>query len=264
MVKIALVLIPVALLAQSPDAQAPPDAAEQVRIVAELRKSAMRYQGHLPDFLCTKVTTRNIDPTGTGEHMKQQDVLEERVAFSRGRSVYTLVKIDDKPTRKKHDKLNGMVEDDLIASSLVPNYLFGPRAPVSFEWTRWDTVDGKPVHVIAYKVKPSVLNYPDSKTPFLLGFHGFAWVSASDNSLLRLEEHDDPPPGYPIADGGNTIDFATVSISGTSFLLPVRGATFGRVGRASWRNTMEFIRYGKFQADASLSFGESDAGNPPK
>ena len=264
MAGITLVLIPLVLLAQSPDAQAPPDSAEQFRIIAELRKSAMRYQGHLPDFLCTKVTTRSTDQTGTGEHMKQQDVLEERVAFSRGRAVYTLVKINDKPTKKTHEKLGGMIEDDLIASSLVPNYLFGPRAPVTFEWKRWDTVDGKQAHVIAYQVKPSVLNYPDGRTPYLLGFHGFAWVSASDSSLLRLEEHDDAPPGYPIVDGGNTIDFETVSISGAAFLLPVRGTTFGRVGKAAWRNTMEFIRYGKFQADVSLSFEEPGARNLPK
>jgi hypothetical protein len=258
----ALLLIPVLLSAQTPDVPAPPNAAEQAKIVAALRKSAMRYQGQLPDFVCTKVTTRSVDATGTGDHLKQRDILEEHVAFSGGRAVYTLLKLDNKPTKKRHDKIGGMSEDGLLAMALVPAYLFGPRAPVSFQWKRWDTIDGKPAHVIEYQVQPSVTNYPDGRTPFLLGFYGLAWVSATDNSLIRLEEHDDPPAGYPIQDGGNTMDFATVKISGTAFLLPVRGATFGRIGKASWRNNMEFTNYGKFQAETTIKF--EDSPNPPK
>ncbi len=260
----ALLWIPALLIAQSSNAPAPPNAAEQAKIVAALRKSAMRYQGQLPDFVCTKVTTRSIDPTGTGDHLKQRDVLEEHVAFSGGRAVYTLLKVDNKPTKKRHDKIGGMSEDGLLAMALVPAYLFGPRAPVSFEWKGWDTIDGKPAHVIEYQVQPSVTNYPDGRTPFLLGFYGLAWVSASDNSLIRLEEHDDGPVGYPIQNGGNTMDFETVNISGTPFLLPVRGATFGRIGKASWRNEMVFTHYGKFQAETSIKFEDSGAANPPK
>jgi hypothetical protein len=261
----AVVLLAAALLcAQPPDAPTPPNASEQARIVAALRKSAMRYQGQLPDFVCTKVTTRSVDPTGTGGHLKQRDVLEEHVAFSGGRADYTLLKVDNKPTKKRHDNIGGMSEDGLLAMALVPAYLFGPRAPVTFEWKRWDAIDGKRAHVIEYQVQPSVTNYPDGRTPFLLGFYGLAWVSASDNSLIRLEEHDDAPVGYPIVDGGNTMDFATVNISGTPFLLPVRGATFGRIGKASWRNSMEFTNYGKFQAETTIKFENSEAGTPPK
>src|SRR4051812_30477291 len=102
MTGIAIVLIPAIVLAQAPEPLGPPDPAEQIRIVASLRKSAMRYEGHLPDFICTKITTRSIDATGTGDRLKQQDVLEERVAFSGGRTVYTLTGIDGKPTKKTH------------------------------------------------------------------------------------------------------------------------------------------------------------------
>jgi hypothetical protein len=109
-----------------------------------------------------------------------------------------------------------------------------------------------------------VTNYPDGRTPYLLGFYGLAWVSAADNSLIRLEEHDDAPVGYPIRDGGNTMDFANVNISGIPFLLPVRGATFGRIAKASWRNDMAFINYGKFQAETNIRFEDSGAVNPPK
>jgi hypothetical protein len=252
------------LYAQTSPAPILPNSVDQTKIIAALRKSAMRYQGQLPDFVCTKVTTRSVDPTGTGQHLKPRDVLEEHVAFSGGRAVYTLLKVDNKPTKKRHGNIGGMSEDGLLAMALVPAYLFGPRAPVSFDWKRWDIVDGKPAHVIEYQVQPSVTNYPDGRTPFLLGFYGSAWVSASDNSLIRLEEHDDGPVGYPIQNGGNTMDFAAVNISGTSFLLPVRGATYGRIGKASWRNDMEFTNYGKFQAETSIKFEDSGTATSPK
>ena len=53
----------------------PPSTSEQTKIIAALRKNAMRYQRHLPDFVYPRVTTRSVDTTDTGDHLKQRDVL---------------------------------------------------------------------------------------------------------------------------------------------------------------------------------------------
>lgn len=251
--QIALILIPVILHAEPPLPE-PPDAAEQARIIAALRESAMRYQGHLPEFICTSVTTRKEDSSGTGARMRQRDVLEERVIFYRGREDYTILNVNGKPTKKTHDSVGGMFESGLLGMAIVPNYLFGARAPVTLQWSRWDQIDGKPAHVIAFTVAPSVYNRPDGKTTFLIGFHAFAWISASDNSLIRLEEQTDGPPGYPFRNDGDIIDYGAVDISGTKFLLPIKAVTFGQAGKFIWRNTMDFTAYGRFQTDANIKF----------
>lgn len=252
-----LFLLPLLLSAQSPDLPAPPDPAEQARIIALLRKSALRYQRHLPEFVCTQVTTRSEDSTGTGQHLKPRDVLEERIVFSGGQEDYTLTRINGKPTKKTHDSLDGMFEGGLLGMAIVPNYLFGPRAPASLEWARLDQIDGKPAHVIAFHVAPSVRNSPDGKTTFLIGFHGFAWMSAADGSLMRLERITDGPPGYPLRNNRHTIDYGNVDISGTQFHLPIRAVVSGQAGKFMWSNTIEFTAYRKFQTDTSIRFEDT-------
>ena len=200
----ALLLIPAALCAQSTDIPVPPDSVEQARIIAAFRKSAMRYQGHLPEFVCTQVTTRSVDSTGTGDHLKQQDVFEERVVFSNGQENYTLLSFNGKPTKKTHRNIGGIYENGLLRGVLVPAYLFGARAPVSLEWSRWDSVAGNAAHVIAFRVAPSFLSNPGGKTSYLLGFHGFVWVSGSvRKESPMLASPCSMPSGKNSASGSN-------------------------------------------------------------
>jgi hypothetical protein len=252
----ALFSITLVLRAQ-PNPATPPDTDSQAKIIAALTSRALQYEGHLPDFVCTKVTTRSTDSTGSGDHLKQRDVLEERVSFSEGRAVYTLLKISGNPTKNHAKRPAGLIEDNLLASAIAPTWIFGPRAPVTFEWSRWDAIEGKPAHVIAFRVAPSITNHPDGKTPYLVGFHGLAWVRAADNTLLRLESHTDGPPGYPFRDSGSIIDYGSVDLSGSQFLLPVKGVSFVLIGKTLQRNTIEFTVYGKFQSDTVIKFSDS-------
>src|SRR5215471_21445705 len=74
-------------------AQAAPDAAGLDALLMRIKKSAMRYQGHLPDFTCTEVTVRKEDSSGNGANWRTLDTLEELVSFaSSGRVSKALVK----------------------------------------------------------------------------------------------------------------------------------------------------------------------------
>ena len=263
-----LFLLPLLLSAQSPDLPAPPDPAEQARIISLLRKNALRYQGHLPEFVCTQVTTRSEDSTGTGQHLKPRDVLEERIVFSGGQEDYTLTRINGKPTKKTHDSLDGMFEGGLLGMAIVPNYLFGPQAPASLEWARLDQIDGKPAHVIAFHVAPSVRNSPDGKTTFLIGFHGFAWMSAADGSLMRLERITDGPSTAICRSG--TIDTQSIMEMSTyparSFHLPIRCS--GSPDRLATVHVEQYHRVHKptenFQTDTQTSGSEDTADPAPE
>ena len=110
-----LACIAVPLSAQS---AAPPDAAEQQELLRQIRASAMRFQGHLPDFLCTKLTQRFEDHSGTGHSFKLRDTLEESVVFSsNGQTAIKLVKLNDKLTNRPRFGLRGIggvIEDALL------------------------------------------------------------------------------------------------------------------------------------------------------
>src|SRR5215472_9143120 len=89
------------LIATCPDvfAQPAPDAAALEALLARMKASAMRYQGHLPDFTCTEVTVRKDDGSGNGANWRTLDTLEESVSFaSNGGVTKTLVKKNGRPT----------------------------------------------------------------------------------------------------------------------------------------------------------------------
>src|ERR1700691_2637654 len=63
---------------------APPSPSDQRMLLARVRQEALRYQRELPDFLCTQLTTRSVDQTGTGKHWKKRDTLEVEDVYVSG------------------------------------------------------------------------------------------------------------------------------------------------------------------------------------
>jgi hypothetical protein len=82
-------------------AQPAPDAAALDSLLARTKASAMRYEGHLPDFMCTEVTVRKEDIPGNSANWRTLDTLEEVVSFaSSGRVSKMLLKKNGRPTTK--------------------------------------------------------------------------------------------------------------------------------------------------------------------
>src|SRR5580658_8928036 len=140
-----LLAVSVLLRAQSgaPPA-AVPDAGQQQALLARIKQSAMRFEGQLPDFICTKLTTRWEDSSGSGKKWKQRDFLEETVLFAQnGRTATVLQKLNGKPTNRTHGNVGGVVEDGVVREAIVPASIFGPAANGQFAWSRWDTFEGR-------------------------------------------------------------------------------------------------------------------------
>src|SRR5437899_5500384 len=58
----------------------PPDSIEQARILAEVRDNVLNYTNRLPDYICTQVTRRYYDPSGT-ENWRLMDTIQENLTF---------------------------------------------------------------------------------------------------------------------------------------------------------------------------------------
>jgi hypothetical protein len=251
-----LVAVSAVLRAQS-DAlpAAPPDAGQQQALLARIKQSAMRFQGQLPDFICTKLTTRWEDSSGAGKKWRLRDSLEETVFFSQtGRTATQLLKMNGKPTNRTHGNVGGVVEDGVVRDAIVPASIFGPLANGQFAWLRWDTLDGRRMAVFAFKVPPLFKNYPDGKRGYMIGFHGLVYGAADDGTVMRLEVHVDGPAGYPFQESGWDIDYGTVSIAGRELLLPVKAVARYRVDKLLTRNEIQFTGYRKYEADSRVTF----------
>ena len=62
-------------------AMPPPGAAEQKRVLDAATGYALNYVKNLPDFICTQVTRRYVDPTGRESWLKQDEILERPSYF---------------------------------------------------------------------------------------------------------------------------------------------------------------------------------------
>jgi hypothetical protein len=235
-------------------------------VLALITGSALRYQGEVPDFVCTELTTRSEAsakiPPGSPPHWKLRDKLEEVLSFVEGRENHTLILVNGKPTRYTHESLEGMRSDGLLQFVMVPNWIFGPLSQTRFEWIRWDTMNSRRVAVFLFETPRSISTRPlvNDSQAFLVGYHGLIWADPDTGEMTRLEAQMNAPKDFPFQQDDFEIDYAMVHISGEQFLLPVKAKGQVRDGKLLTKNEIEFTAYRKYEADVNIRFG--DPGQP--
>jgi hypothetical protein len=237
-------------------AQAPPDPEQLQELINRARASAMRYQGHLPDFNCTKVTDRWEDSSGTGNKWKKRDTLEEAVAFGRsGQTLMKVLKINGEPSTRNRGRLGGVIEDSLLAGAIVPEGVFGRQAQAELEWDGWQMRGGRRIAVLDFRGKG--VNYPDGKTGWELKVTGKLFFDPSTVDVVRIEVSQVGPPGYPFKESGWTMDYAPQVLSGRELVLPVSGVSHSTRGRTLFRNEIRYVDYRKYDTESSIRFEDS-------
>jgi hypothetical protein len=237
-------------------AQAPPDPTQLQELITRARASAMRYEGHLPDFNCTKVTDRWEDGSGTGNQWKKRDTLEEAVAFGRnGQTLMKVLKINGKPSTRSRGRLGGVTEDALLAGAIVPQGVFGRQAQAQLEWDGWQMRGDRRIAVLNFRAKGE--NYPDGKTRWELKVTGKLFFDPSAGDVVRIEVSQEGPPGYPFKESGWTMDYVPVVLSGRQLILPVNGVFHSLRGRTLFRNEIRYVDYRKYDTESSIRFEDS-------
>ena len=233
--------------------QTAPDAAGLDPLLVRVKASAMRYQGHLPDFTCTEITVRKEDSSGNGVHWRTLDTLEELVSFaSTGRVSKTLVKKNGRPTTSS--KPGGLIENAVLSGAIVPRGIFGAKAQPKFTWDHWETRSEHRIAVIAYQAVGE--NYPDGKTRYELKVTGRIVFDDTAGNLVRTESSSVGPPGYPFGETRVETDYAPVTISDREFILPIKAVVTTVRGKRRYQNEIQFSGYRKYQADTLIWFDD--------
>jgi hypothetical protein len=79
---------------------------EQASLLEQAREAAMRYSDSLPDFICTEVVRRSLDPQGNGR-WRRVDTLTVKLSYFEHKEDYKLMLIDGKPTVIEYQYLGG-------------------------------------------------------------------------------------------------------------------------------------------------------------
>ena len=240
----------------------PPSSIEQKQILDQLAEHALNYTENLPNFICTQVTRRHVDPTGTENYALIDTVQEQLTYFDRHESYKVTMVNNRAATNVEHDQLGGSTSSGEFGTML--RYVFEPSSHTEFAWEKWTTLRGRRMYVFNYRVLQGFSRYSikdgEARREIVAGYHGLVYADAETKSVMRVVlEADSIPAEFPIQQVSQDLNYDLAKIGDQEFLLPLKSELHSRRGKnLSWNET-EFRLYRKFGTESSITF---DAGEP--
>jgi len=242
----------------------PPGAAEQKHVIGAATEYAMNYVKSLPDFICSQVTRRFVDPTGRESWVKQDEILE-RLSYFERHEEYKVVMVNNRPTDIPHEKLGGSATSSGEFGSILRE-IFDPATETTFGWERWTTLRGRRTYVFNYHVPQSRSTYrithyvtPNSSEgaqSMVPGYRGLVYVDKENLKVMKITlEVENLPPGFPIRQVNLSLNYGPARIGDNDYVLPLQ-AELRSSGdnRFQVKNDIEFRMYRKFGTDTSIKF----------
>ena len=239
-----------------------PDSQERASLLESMREYALNYTQSLPDFICTQVTRREQDRTGTGEHYSQVDKLQEQLTYFEHQEKYKMQAVNGQMVENKDRlKLGGAISSGEFGSMMYE--IFEPTTQTEFEWAKFAKYDGVIYHVFNYRVTHDRSHYSiedrNINKTIIAAYHGVIYARKSDNVVMRITlECDDIPASFPIQDVKLDLWYGVQRLSGHEFILPVKWESTSRDGKEMSRNSASFALYRKYEAETSITFESSD------
>ena len=229
----------------------------QKALVGRMAEYAREYRRQLPDFVCTRITRRSRDKSGSGEFWQPLDTAEEELTFVKGRESYRLVKYNGKPVKPKGQATSGFKSSGEFAGYLAE--IFAQDANAEFQWERDEDSAGRHTSVFRFRVarEHSRSTVGAGAKEEVVGIGGLLYAAGDTGAVERMHIQTDEPEG--VKAGGITTDvrFVEVTIAGERYRLPGQAeARIGYKGRLLKRE-MEFRDYHKYAADSSVVFEET-------
>ena len=238
-----------------------PSPQEQASIIAEAGKIALDYSRRLPDFICTEVIHRYMDPSGK-DAWKLRDTLTVDLSFFKQHEKYKLLMINNRPTDKSFESAGGQVSEGEFGSMLGAVFL--PASKTDFVWDHWTTLRKRPALVYFFRITIFDSNFTlVFRTKFgtektVAGARGFVYVDRDTHMVMRISrEAESLPLDFPVQQASLSVDYGFTEVGGRPYLLPLRAASQMQYLQLRSRNEEEFRKYRKFSGEATILFGDA-------
>jgi hypothetical protein len=242
-----------------------PSPAEFREMVAAVRDNSLNYTKSLPNYLCTQITRRHVDP-GDGT-FRDADVIVEQLSFFDQQESYKVVMVNnDMVTTKnlQHDKLGGATSSGEFGSIL--RAIFAPESETQFEWQRWTRLAGSAgsrhwASVISFQTgQPTyTIKHDSSGRTFHARTRGQIYADKDTGMVMRLHvECDAIPPDFPIQSVTLDQDYDLAEIGGRQYMLPLHSDVRSREGKYRAWNEVSFRSYHKYGTESNITFDTSD------
>jgi hypothetical protein len=244
-----------------------PTTDQQKEILEGIRDYALNYTQNLPNFLCNQVTHRSVDQTGTGDHYRDVDKIQEVLSYFEHHESYKVLAVNGQlVANKDHKKLGGAISEGEFGSMMYE--IFEPQTAAEFDFDHVGTWDGQRVNEFRYHVPKERSNYSitaeEVNRTIIAGYHGMIYASAGNSSVVRITlQTEEIPPDFPVKEVVVDLRYGVATISDQQYFVPVKWDMHSRDHRELEWNSAEFTLYRKFETSSSLKFDTDDADAKP-
>jgi hypothetical protein len=221
-------------------------------LIERARQAAFEFSGNLPNFICQEFMARYRQ---RGRQETSLDVVSAEIIYDHAKESYRNVKINDRPTNTGLEEIGGSWSTGEFASTLLD--LFSAATDARFRSAGASSISGLSAQVYDFEVPRENSHWKvnvDSQT-LVPAYTGSVWVDPSTARVLRIEiQARNIPSDFPMDIMESAVDYSYVSISGTSFLLPVHAESLGcpRGAGDCSHNIIDFRNYHEFRVDVKI------------
>jgi hypothetical protein len=213
---------------------------------------ALQFSQKLPNFICEEYMARYVQ---RGQDKRLLDIVSAEVTYNNGQESYRNVKLDQHPTDKGIQELNGSWSVGEFASTLLD--LFSPYTDAQFQSRGASPISGLDAQVYDFRVQSENSHWRvQAESQTLRPAHkGSVWVDPATARALRIEmQAVNMPPDFPMDTVESAVDYSYVTIAGNSVLLPVHAESLGceRGSPACSHNIIDFRNYREFKVNTKI------------
>jgi hypothetical protein len=236
-----LLLLLAVARAQTPaqDDTIPPLDSEQKEILAHITENAMKYVDSLPDFVCNRITRRNVDSSGTGQSWRLLDTVNEEFSYVDDKEDHKILTINGKKVNN-NDRVEGSTSVTEFGDLL--SWIFDPKVKADFKWNSWTKLDGRRTYVFAYNVPQTRSQFTVGKHHTASGFAGLVWADQETNLVVRVSATTQNPPKSDIQNVVLELHYGFAKVGDRQFLLPASADFRTKDGKSLIWNEVEFRR----------------------
>jgi hypothetical protein len=235
----------------------PPNSIEQKQILDQVTEQALNYTENLPNYICTQVTRRHIDPSGT-ESYSLYDTLQEQLTFFDKKESYKVTMVNNHSVANgDHMQQGGATSSGEFGTML--REIFEPTSHTQFDWEKWATLRGRRMYVFSFRVEQEFSKYSimhvESRRQIISGYHGLIYADRDTKSIMRITvQCDTIPADFPIQQVALMLDYDFTKIGDQEFLLPLKSDLHSRQGKFLNWNETEFRLYRKFGTESEIKY----------
>ncbi|HEY2469181.1 MAG TPA: hypothetical protein VGI45_15265 [Terracidiphilus sp.] len=283
-----------ALLKLPPAEQLPqpaPDAAAQVKTLAEARSYVIKELAHLPNFMATETTTRfdtvpvalryfQSETDSAGFHRVGAD--KHQITFRDGKEVVDESHAPSDPRQPDpKQKDNGLQSRGEFGAEAAVVLMDLEKGSATFD--HWEQTMGGPAVVYRYSVPREASHYEvTDECQEHVSFHdtpayqGELAVDPKSGAILRMTLETESNPGDPVSHIASVVEYGPVVLGNRRSICPLRSLTFmvqETNGCTHGKQKLEkpvaminqtiFSNYHRFGSSVTMIVNEAENGHTP-